>query len=191
MVEAPEEMTSGDEAVVWMELRNDGNVTWDLDRTRIGTQDPQDRESAFFVDGNWLSPSRPTGADHSSYGPGVVGRFTWVMRAPEVTQSTRFDEAFQPVQEGVTWFGPTTTMSILVHPRRGPTEPDAGDPGPGADGDAGVDPGPDGGEPAGGCRVGGGTSSGAALPWLLAAAALFVRRRRRPRSPTSRRWGTR
>jgi hypothetical protein len=34
-------MTAGDEAVVWMDLRHDGSTTWDLDRTRIGTQDPQ------------------------------------------------------------------------------------------------------------------------------------------------------
>ncbi len=153
--DAPTEMTSGEEEVVWMEARNDGNVVWDIDRTRVGTQDPQDRSSAFFKDGNWLSPSRPSGADHSTYGPGTVGRFTWVMVAPEVEVSTRFDERFQLVQEGVTWFGPATTMSILVHPRSGPTPPDddAGtDPGtePG-DGDAGVDPAD--GNPGGGCRA--------------------------------------
>jgi hypothetical protein len=92
MVDAPTEMTSGEERVVWVELRNDGNLTWDVSQTRIGTQEPQDRASAFFKDGNWLSPSRPSGADHSTYAPGTVGRFTWVMLAPEVTTSTRYDE---------------------------------------------------------------------------------------------------
>ncbi|HLU65064.1 MAG TPA: peptidoglycan recognition family protein, partial [Kofleriaceae bacterium] len=72
----PTQMVSGEERVVWFEFRNDSNVTWGLNETRLGTADPQDRESPFFVDGNWLSPSRATGADHSNYGPGATGRFT-------------------------------------------------------------------------------------------------------------------
>ncbi|MBZ0231589.1 MAG: phosphodiester glycosidase family protein [Deltaproteobacteria bacterium] len=178
VMEAPAELTSGEEAVVWMELKNDGNVTWDVSQTRAGTQDPQDRESAFFKEGNWLAPNRPSGADHSTYAPGMVGRFTWVMVAPEVEQTTRFDETFQLLQEGVTWFGPKVTMSIVVHPRSGPTEPDAGeDPDPGADGDAGVDPGEDPGADGGGCSTGAGAGP------LLGLALLGLRRRRNLRSP--------
>jgi hypothetical protein len=167
--DAPLEMTSGDEAVVWMELTNDGNVSWDLDQTRVGTQDPQDRVSPFYKEGNWIGPSRPSGADHSTYGPGSVGRFTWVMVAPEVEYTTTFEETFQLVQEGVTWFGPTETMTIVVHPRGGPRDPpDAGA------GDAG---GPGGDEP--GADDGGGCSAGgAASPWLAIALVGLLRRRR-------------
>jgi uncharacterized protein (TIGR03382 family) len=164
--DAPLEMTSGDEAVVWMELSNDGNVTWDLDQTRVGTQDPQDRASPFFKDGNWIGPSRPSGADHSDYGPGSVGRFTWVMVAPEVEYTTTFEESFQLVQEGVTWFGPIETMTIVVHPRGGPRPPPDG----GAGDDAGIDPGGDD-EGGGGCSAGGG-----AAPWPLLALLLLRRR---------------
>lgn len=175
-MEAPAEMTSGDEAVVWMELRNDGNVVWSVDQTRIGTQAPENRASPFFKDGNWLSPSRPSGADHSTYGPGAVGRFTWVMVAPEVAASTRFDETFQAVQENVTWFGPPQTMSIVVHPRGGPTMPP--DAGVGGGGDAGID---DPATPAdGGCSSGGGSSLTALN--LLVVAALVARSRRGRRS---------
>jgi hypothetical protein len=162
-MDAPVEMTSGDEAVVWMELANEGNITWSLDRTRIGTQDPQDRESAFYKAENWISPSRPSGPDHSTYGPGSVGRFTWVMVAPEVTESTVFVETFQPVQEGVTWFGPKQTFTILVHPRSGPTtpEPDAGpDDGSGANGDGLL----------GGCSIGARRGGGGAFLFAAAAA---------------------
>ena len=167
---APTTMISGDEAVVWMDLKNDGDVVWDVDKTRIGTQAPQDRASIFFKEGNWLSPDRPSGADHSSYGPGVVGRFTWVMKAPEVTEATRYDEAFQAVQEGVTWFGPVQTMSILVQPRSGPSQPDAGvDPGDPEDPDGSANQ-------SGGCSTSAAPSSGALL---LLAFAVFVRRRRR------------
>ena len=160
-MDAPTEMTSGDEAVVWLELVNAGNVAWDLDATRVGTQDPEDRASPFYKEGNWIAPSRPTAADHSDYGPGAVGRFTWAMLAPEVTESTRFDETFELVQEGVRWFGPPQVMSIVVHPRSGPTDPD-----------------PDGDDGGGGCSAGG---QGAGVVWLLAIAALVAATaRRRP-----------
>ena len=124
MAEAPQEMTSGDEAVVFLEYMNDGNVAWDAE-THVGTQDPQDRASDFFKAENWLSPDRPTAADKAA-GAGALGRFTWAMIAPEVTESTQFDETFQLVQEGVTWFGPKQTFSIMVHPRSGPTQPTMG-----------------------------------------------------------------
>ena len=174
--DAPLTMVSGDEAVVWMELRNEGSTTWDLDQTRIGTQVPQDRASPFFKEGNWLSPDRPTGADHSNYGPGAVGRFTWVMRAPEVDAETRFDEVFQAVQEGVTWFGPQHTMAITVVPRDGePVGPDAGTE------EEGGDEGNDGSSSqSGGCSTGSG-GAGAGLALGLALALAFTRRARRAR----------
>jgi MYXO-CTERM domain-containing protein len=156
-------MTSGEEKVVWLELRNDGRTTWDTASTRVGTQAPQDRDSVFFKEGNWLAPNRPTAVDVSGIGAGEVGRFTWAMVAPEVEVSTQFDETFQLVQEGVTWFGPEQTMSILVHPRGGPTGPDP-DPDP---------ENPDGPGDPGGCTAGG--EAGLALIALVG----FVRRRRR------------
>ena len=147
----PREMTSGEEVVAWLELKNDSSITWGLDATRVGTVDPMDRASPFFADGNWLSPSRPSGADHSNYGPGAVGRFTFVMKAPEVTTTTVFRESFQLVQEGVAWFGPVVSMDITVRPVGGDPE----------------DPGPDPEEPSpsdqtGGCAVGGGGGGGGA-----------------------------
>ncbi len=166
-MEAPMEMTSGDEAVVWMELENDGRATWDLTNTRVGTQGPQDRPSAFFKAENWLAPNRPTAVDTAGTGSGVVGRFTWAMLAPEVEVSTQFDETFQLVQEGVAWFGPEQTMSILVHPRSGPTTPDPTDPDAPGDG--------------GGCSTStsGGGGGSTQLVTGLALVLLVLRRRRR------------
>jgi uncharacterized protein (TIGR03382 family) len=131
--EAPLEMTSGEEAVVFLEAKNAGNVTWDKVQTRVGTQDPQDRDSVFFKEENWISANRPTGADHA-YAPGAVGRFTWAMVAPEVDKSTTFVESYQLVQEGVTWFGDKHVMTVRVHPRTGPTEEDDHDDPPLGDG---------------------------------------------------------
>jgi MYXO-CTERM domain-containing protein len=170
----PATMTAGEDGVAYFELVNRSNVTWGIDETRLGTQEPQDRDSAFFVDGNWLAPNRATGADHSSYGPGSTGRFTFAIHAPEVTEPTTFDEAFQLVQEGVTWFGPIVHMTITVLPRTGGGDEGGGDPGlggnPGLDGDTADDPGT-----SGGCSAGGGGGSGAAV--LVLGALLAVRRR--------------
>ena len=177
----PSQMESGEEVVVWFEFKNDSNVTWGLDETRLGTAEPMDRESPFFKDGNWLSPSRATGADHSNYSPGAVGRFTFVAKAPEVDEPTEFTEHFQLVQEGVAWFGPVVSATVRVVPvgwtdpptdPTDPTDPTTDPVGP-------TDPtGPtDNSDMSGGCSTGGhGADTGAAL--LFLGALLVVRRRR-------------
>lgn len=104
--EHPARMTSGEEAVVWVEYRNDGTATWDLARTRLGTTEPRDRASPFFKADNWDAPDRPTEPDHSNYSSGVVGRFTFALVAPAVDRPTVFREHWGLVQEGVAWFGP-------------------------------------------------------------------------------------
>ena len=174
----PHEMTSGDEGVAWVEFKNDSSITWGLDATRLGTAEPMDRDSPFFKDGNWLSPSRPSGADHSNYDPGMVGRFTFALKAPMVARTTMFHESFQLVQEGVAWFGPTVSLDITVHPVGG----DPVDPGPDASPE---DPGT--GAQNGGCAVGGGAGAGAGGAYPAGCAILLVggalpglgRRRRR------------
>lgn len=159
---APMVMTSGEEAVVYLEATNEGNATWSIEQTRVGTQDPQDRESLFFKGENWIAPNRPTGADHA-FAPGAVGRFTWAMVAPEVDESTTFVETFQLLQEGVTWFGDKQTMTILVHPRSGPTGDGDGSGDGSDDGDGG-----DTGMPGdGGCSTSGGAGAGALLLVLV------------------------
>ncbi len=123
---APAEMTSGDREVAWVEWRNDGRATWSIDRTRIGTSSPEDHASPFYDVENWMNDHRASGADHSDYSTGRVGRFTFMITAPEVTEDTMVTDTFRLVQEGVTWFGPEVTLSVLVHPRptSGPTDGD-------------------------------------------------------------------
>ena len=168
----PQEMTSGDEGVAWLEFKNESSVTWGLDATRLGTTEPMDRESPFFLDGNWLSPSRPTGADHSNYGPGATGRFTFAIKAPVVERTTTFHESFQLVQEGVQWFGPVVSMDITVHPVGGdPVEPDPDNPDPSANQSGGC--------AVGGAAAGGGAAGGGCAILLVGVALCCVRRRRR------------
>jgi hypothetical protein len=114
----PAEMAPGERAVAWIEFRNTGSATWSLTDTRVGTTGPRDHDGALYDAENWLSRNRATGADHSDYGPGATGRFSFMITAPEVTTDTTVTESFGLVQEGVTWFGPEdVTFSIVVHPR--------------------------------------------------------------------------
>lgn len=113
----PTEMASGDRVVAWMEFTNTGGTTWDIDGTRLGTSAPQDHASPFFDAENWVNDHRASGADHSGYGTGATGRFTFMLHAPEVGEDTTVTDTFRLVQEGVTWFGPETSISVRVHPR--------------------------------------------------------------------------
>ncbi len=149
-IDAPTSLTSGDKATVTITVTNNGNTAWDLDLTRLGTAAPQDRESELFVDGDWMSPKRATGAD-GRVEPGATGTFTFDILAPSVREPVVYDEAFQLVQEGVAWFGPELHVTVQVVPRA-------------------VDD--------TGCNAGGAGSSGAACAMLLLGAIAGRRRRR-------------
>jgi uncharacterized protein (TIGR03382 family) len=150
VVDAPESIRSGEIATVTVTLTNTGNAAWDLDATRIGTTDPQDRDSAFFVDGDWLSTNRATAVDAQTEAS-ATGTFTFQIKGPDVKSTMVYDEAFSFVQEGVTWFGPTFHVVLKVEPA--------------IDGD-------------GGCNAGG-ASGGGGLGGVLLALGVIVRRRRR------------
>jgi N-acetyl-anhydromuramyl-L-alanine amidase AmpD len=148
-VDAPATIQSGALATITVALANHGTSAWDLDATRVGTQDPTDRESAFFVDGDWIAPNRATAIDATA-APDTVGTFTFQIRGPDVAMPTVYDEAFQLVEGDATWFGPTFHVVIQVVPA---------DPAPPMDS---------------GCSAGGGAGAGVALVLLG-----LVRRRRR------------
>ena len=114
-IEAPESLTSGETGTVTIHVKNNGNAAWDLDLTRLGTAAPQDRESSFFVDGDWLDPTRATGTD-ARVEPGETGTFTFEVLAPSVHEATMFDEGFQLVEDSTTWFGPEMHVVLSVVP---------------------------------------------------------------------------
>jgi MYXO-CTERM domain-containing protein len=199
----PAEMVSGERAVVWVELENTGRATWDLALTRLGTTAPRDHASPFYDAENWLSPHRATAPDHSDYAPGRVGRFTFMITAPAVTEATMIEDTFGLVQEGLTWFGPEDIrIAILVRPVGEPPPPttDAGTttPPPTETSDAGststepptepptgmepetfpATPGAVGGRLTGGCSTDGDDAPSSLTALLVAIAALTFRRRR-------------
>lgn len=115
IVDAPDSIVSGETATVTVTITNTGTAAWDLDATRIGTTDPQDRDSEFFVDGDWIGANRATAVDAQTPA-GETGTFTFQIKGPEVRTPTVYDEAFSFVQEDVTWFGPTFHVVIQVKP---------------------------------------------------------------------------
>jgi uncharacterized protein (TIGR03382 family) len=115
LVDAPDVIASGEVATVTVTMNNTGTAAWDLDATRVGTEDPQDRDSAFFVDGDWIAANRATAVDAKT-DAGSAGTFTFQIKGPRVTEPTVYDEAFGFVQEGVTWFGPTFHVVLQVRP---------------------------------------------------------------------------
>ena len=115
-VNVPATMTAGSQATGYVEYRNTGSRTWTRGITRVGTTDPRDHHSRFHTSTDWLEPNRPSDVD-GDVGPDGVGRFSFVLTAPEVATETTFVENLRPVQEGVTWFGENGTFRIRITPR--------------------------------------------------------------------------
>lgn len=75
----------------YLDARNVGQKTWTPSNTRLGTANPRDRDSAFFVPGVWRSAERIVPIE-GTVAPGASGRFTFPMRAPEVSATTAMAE---------------------------------------------------------------------------------------------------
>lgn len=101
------------------QIKNDGNVTWQNSgarNVRIGTQDSQDRASAF-CDSTWLNPTacnRVVGPQ-SSVAPGATGTFAFWAQAPNTAGT--YNERVNLVAEGFAWFAnPNMSIPITVVP---------------------------------------------------------------------------
>jgi N-acetylmuramoyl-L-alanine amidase len=114
-VDAPATLESGAVATVTVTIANHGTSAWDLDATRVGTAEPQDRASDLFVDGDWIAPNRAAAVDAQTPAGGV-GTFTFQIKGPPVTEPTVDDEAFQLVEEGSAWFGPEFRVTVQILP---------------------------------------------------------------------------
>ena len=114
-VDAPATIASGELATVTVTAVNHGTSAWDLDATRVGTQGPQDRDSQLYVAGAWIAPNRAAAVDAPT-APGATGTFTFQIVGPQVSEPTAFEEQFELVEEGGTWFGPTFDLALQVVP---------------------------------------------------------------------------
>jgi hypothetical protein len=170
----PEALGAGEVQPAWVEFKNTGTATWEPGTTRLGTTDPEDRESAMSAP-DWISANRAATVDAETK-PGETGRFTFSLRGPVVTAPEALTEHFGLVEEGVAWFpaAAALTVDVMVSPAAVP----AGDPSESTEG--GVTPAAPGTMGAhGGCSVAGRDSSSPAtgVALLFVALTLFVRRR--------------
>jgi hypothetical protein len=92
-----------------VKAENVGTSTWFQGTVRLGTVGPtdnpasgQDRISAF-AHPSWYSANRPADLAEGSVPQGGVGTFSFLMRAPEVSQASPFREYLAPVAEGIEW----------------------------------------------------------------------------------------
>ncbi len=184
-VDHPAEMAAGERAVAWVEMTNTGRQTWGLESTFLASVDDP---APLFDAENWLGPLRASGPDHSTYSTGTVGRFTFMIQAPDVAEDTHVVQRFAIEQDGVGRIGPAddVVFDILVHGAGGggPEDPDPGaDPDdPGADPGAGF-PDDDSGEYASyegssGCSAAGGPDRSASFWPLLALLGIALGRAR-------------
>lgn len=99
-------LAPGEQATLWVDFRNTGNVAWlgkgslANGQMRLGSSRPQDRESQFYTS-EWLSNNRVATLQQSLVQPGEIGRFSFTIKAP--VQPGNYKEYFNPVIEYITW----------------------------------------------------------------------------------------
>jgi len=117
----PDTMISGDTATAWLEYVNTSDSSWAIwrpDSTRLRTTVPPDRSSDFHTLYDWISPNRPTGVDAIT-AVGDTGRFTFILTAPAVVDTTPYFEYWGLEQLGQGSFGPpddSVYFEIVVLP---------------------------------------------------------------------------
>jgi hypothetical protein len=80
--------------------KNTGNVTWN-NTVKLATWNPSYSRSPFDP-GTWGGPYRPATLQEASVAPGQNGTFVFPVRAPST--SGTYNERFNLVMEGVSWF---------------------------------------------------------------------------------------
>lgn len=96
----PFELSPGEDAEGYLEMRNTGAQTWRPGEVFLGTTEPRDGDSPLAHPG-WINPHRPATIDRVVE-PGGTGRFTFSLRAPSTPGD--YPQFFNLVREGVAWF---------------------------------------------------------------------------------------
>ncbi len=94
----------GDETILWVELKNTGNMPWlglgnDINQFRLGTYFPSDRNSKIYHS-SWLSSNRVAILNKDLVNPNEVTRISFTIKA---NQPGSWQEQFNPVIEYQQW----------------------------------------------------------------------------------------
>ena len=105
-------MQPGERQEVKLELINTGNLVWGHD-LKLGTVDPQDRESIFYDPISWPSRNRAASYSGKSLGYGGKAALSFYMKAPD--EVGQYVEKFSLVLEGQRWLEMLPiTFTVLV-----------------------------------------------------------------------------
>jgi len=95
-------------------VKNDTNITWPANETKLATTNPNNRISPF-KDDSWVG-GRASRLEGGVLSPGEFGKFNFTMSAPDVVGT--YEESFGIVIEGQQWIEEDTgTLSIKVSER--------------------------------------------------------------------------
>lgn len=99
----------------WVEFKNTGTATWTNTSEHfvaLNVTNPTGRQSAF-QDQSWIQYYRPTILQQASVKPGAVGRFEFILKAPQ--KIGNYEEDFGLVAENLGWIsGGTIELPIVV-----------------------------------------------------------------------------
>ena len=98
-----------------IKIKNTGGVTWTnsgSNPVNLGTSNPIDRNSPFYVQGNWLNAGRPAKLVESSVATGQIGTFRFQFKAPVTPGS--YTENYNIVREGDQWGNLNISKTINI-----------------------------------------------------------------------------
>ncbi|MCS7227992.1 MAG: hypothetical protein NZ839_03395, partial [Endomicrobia bacterium] len=120
---------SGDRYQVQLYFLNEGTITWTTDKTKLVTVNPRGRQSVFYDSTTWIS-SESISFVKTNVPPNSQYIFSFYIKAPQVTQQTKYTEYFNLFQIGAGYFsdfgGPADTevkLSFTVYPKSSGGEP--------------------------------------------------------------------
>jgi len=124
---APKTVLAGERFVARFRYENVGANAWD-GVVRLATTEPRDRESAFYDEASWISPSRVAGIDEA-VAPGEEQLFEVTLHAPDSPGT--YTEHFGLVDEDAGWFAdaggpPDTVAKLVLQVVAAPGQPGAG-----------------------------------------------------------------
>ncbi|PIU62868.1 MAG: hypothetical protein COS85_17315 [Armatimonadetes bacterium CG07_land_8_20_14_0_80_59_28] len=128
-------MVPGETRVFRYTFRNEGKNAWDQN-VRLGTVNPQNRDSAFCTSGDWISCGRPTAANENPVnGGGADGNLDFVVTAP--CTPGHYEEHFNILYENHFWFGGDSggqdvSFAVDVAAPSAPSAPTLASPQPGS-----------------------------------------------------------
>jgi hypothetical protein len=112
-------MDSGSGQTVTLVYDNIGTATWTVADTKVVLARPDTRTSDFHDSATWPSALQPTLMTPATVAQDETATFTFILKAPEASITTVYDEHFMLTQAGIGRIGPADSeawMRIVVQP---------------------------------------------------------------------------